>query len=79
LQELVPRQTDNSRWKYGEKFFRQDRPKKTAHRSNALALTPSPDLFVHARELLVEANRFDATKGGKTGTAAIGRSEPTSN
>jgi hypothetical protein len=25
---------------------------------------PSPDLFVHARELLIEANRFDATKAG---------------
>jgi hypothetical protein len=31
-----------------------------------IALTPSPDLFVHARELLVEANRFDATKAGIT-------------
>jgi hypothetical protein len=40
-----------------------------AHRRaerSLVALPPSPDLFVHARELLVEANRFDATKAGKT-------------
>src|SRR5262249_23093999 len=47
---VVPRRRDNSRRKYGEKFPRQDRLKKTA-----------ADLFVHARELLVEANRLEAT------------------
>src|SRR2546426_12250302 len=46
---------DNSRRKYGEKVPRQDCLKKTG-----------ADLLVHARELLVEANCFDATKAGIT-------------
>ena len=40
-----------------------------AHRRaerSLVALPPSPDLFVHARELLVEANRLEATKAGIT-------------
>src|SRR5262245_17315937 len=37
-------------------------PHHRAERS--LVAFPFPDLFVHARELLVEANRFDATKVG---------------
>src|SRR5262245_13195927 len=37
-------------------------PHHRAERS--LVAFPFPDLFVHARELLVEANRLDATKAG---------------
>ena len=40
-------------------------PHRRAERS-LVALPPSPDLFVHARELLVEANRLEATKAGIT-------------
>src|SRR5215831_8527901 len=53
-QHVVSR-THNSRRKYGEKFPRQDGLKKQP-----------PDLFVHARKLLVEANRLDATKAHTT-------------
>src|SRR5262245_15573077 len=39
--------------------------RRRAERS-LVALTPSPDLFVHARELLVEADGCYATQAGTT-------------